>query len=64
MRFMIVPLLLCLAACGSDPKAFGITGPGDHTEQPRTAQDAVPGGDITAPQSVPNTGNGKFWGYN
>lgn len=63
MRFLIFPLLLCLAACTSDPRALGITGPG-QLEQPKTAQEAVPGGDLTTPQAVPNTGNGKFWGYN
>ena len=64
MRFLIVPLLLCLAACGSDPRALGITGPGGQIEQPKPAQEVVPGGDLTTPQSIPNTGNGKFWGYN
>ncbi len=63
MRFLIFPLLLCLTACGSDPGALGITGPG-RVDQPKPTQEAVPGGDITTPQSVPNTGNGKFWGYN
>jgi hypothetical protein len=63
MRFLILPLLLCLAACGSDPRVLGITGPG-QIEQPRPAQETLPGGDIAQPQSVPNTGNGKFWGYN
>jgi hypothetical protein len=63
MRFSVVAVLLCLAACGADPKALGITGPG-KIEQPKPLQDAVPGGDIALPQSGANTGNGKFWGYN
>ena len=62
MRFLIFPVLLCLAAC-ADPRAIGITGPG-QLEQFQPAQEAVPGGDIALPQAVPNTGNGKFWGYN
>ena len=63
MRFSIVALLLCLAGCGSDPKLLGITGPG-RIDQPKPMQEVVPGGDIAIPQSSPNTGNGKFWGYN
>ncbi len=63
MRFGALALMLCLTACGADPKALGITGPG-KIEQPKAAQEFVPGGDIAVPQSGPNTGNGKFWGYN
>lgn len=63
MRFLIVTFVLCLTACGPDPRAYGITGPG-QIEQPKPAGEAVPGGDITMPQAGANTGNGKYWGYN
>jgi len=64
MRFLMLPLLLCLAACGSGPQALGITGPGAQREQPKPAEDAVPGGDLRMQQTTPNSGNGNFWGYN
>jgi hypothetical protein len=63
MRILIIPLLLCLGACAADPSTLGITGPG-RLEPPRARQEIVPGGDISAPQSRPDTGNGRFWGYN
>ena len=63
MRFLILPLLLCLAGCVDDPAKLGITGPG-QVEAPKPREDAVPGGDITMPQSTPNTGSGRYFGYN
>ncbi len=63
MRYSILAVLLCLAGCASDPTALGITGPG-KIDQPKPAQESVPGGDITTPQYMPNTGSGRFWGYN
>jgi hypothetical protein len=67
MRLLILPLLICpvllsLAGCAADPKALGITGPG-QLAQPRPATEVMPGGDLAAPD-MPNSGNGRFWGYN
>ncbi len=63
MRFLMIPLLLCLAACAANPRALGITGPG-RAEVPKPRQATLPGGDIAAPQAVPDTGNNRYWGYN
>jgi hypothetical protein len=70
MRFILLSLLLFLAACGSDPAALGVTGaplavpPAD----PGELQTGIPGAPNTGTQLSPsqpaNTGSGKFWGYN
>jgi hypothetical protein len=70
MRFIMLSLLLILAACGTDPAALGITGaampvpPAD----PGETQTGIPGAPVTGTQYAPsmpaNTGAGKFWGYN
>jgi hypothetical protein len=72
--FAILCVLSCagLAACSSDPRSFGITGPGVHTvAEPQ----ADPGNGYSAgvPQSGttygptyggPSGGSTGFWGYN
>ena len=70
MRFIMFSLLLFLAACGSDPKAIGITGsqmPAPPPD-PGEAQTGIHGAPMTGTQYAPsqpaNTGAGKFWGYN
>lgn len=70
MRFIIFSLLLFLAACGADPKSFGITGSSMPMppDDPGEAQTGIHGAPITGTQYAPsmpaNTGAGKFWGYN
>ena len=63
MRWPMILLFLCLAGCSGSPRDYGITGPG-RSEPPPTREEAQPGGDISIPTATPNTGNGKFWGYN
>ena len=63
MRSLSLALLLCLAGCSGDPSSLGITGPGT-VELPKSRQEALPGGDIYPRDMQPNTGNGKYWGYN
>jgi hypothetical protein len=70
MRFAPVLLLLCLAACSGDPRAYGITGPGRPPQPPVQPDDATltqPGlpnsGSAYGPSVNPSTGNGRFWGY-
>ena len=70
MRFVMFMLPLFLAACGANPASLGITGapipalPPD----PGDTQTGIPGapshGTQYAPNLPPNTGAGKFWGYN
>jgi hypothetical protein len=63
-------LLLLLAACSANPAALGITGAGMPTPPPDPGemQTGIPGapqvGTQYAPSIHPNTGAGKFWGYN
>ena len=70
MRFILLSLLLFLAACGSDPRALGINGapmPAPPPD-PGETQTGIPGSPNTGTQYAPsqpaNTGSGKFWGYN
>lgn len=70
MRFIILSLLLLLAGCGTNPAALGITGaaiPAPPVD-PGEAQTGIPGAPNTGtqyrPNLPPNTGAGKFWGYN
>ncbi len=70
LRFILFSLLLFLAACGSDPKALGITGapmpvpPPDPGETQTGIRGAPNTGTQYAPSMPANTGAGKFWGYN
>jgi hypothetical protein len=70
MRFIILSLLLVLAACGTNPAALGITGAAipPAPVDPGEAQTGIPGAPNTGTQYAPsmpaNTGAGKFWGYN
>ena len=70
MRFIILSLLLLLAACGTDPATLGITGaaipapPRDPGEEQTGITGAPQTGTQYAPNLPPNTGAGKFWGYN
>jgi hypothetical protein len=70
MRYIMLSLLLFLAGCGANPAALGITGAGMATPppDPGETQTGIPGSPRTgtqyAPSVGPNTGAGKFWGYN
>jgi hypothetical protein len=70
MRFVIFALLLLLASCGANPAALGITGAPIPTppSDPGEAQTGITGAPQTgtqyAPNQTPNTGAGRFWGYN
>jgi hypothetical protein len=70
MRFIILSLLLFLAACNSDPAALGITGSTTPVPppDPGETQTGIHGAPMTGTQYAPsmpaNTGAGKFWGYN
>ena len=71
MRFIILSLIkLLLSACGADPRSLGITGavvPAPPAD-PGESQTGIPNAPLTgteyAPNLAPNTGAGKFWGYN
>lgn len=70
MRFIMLSLLLLLAGCGGKPEALGITGAPMPAQppDPGETQTGIPGAPKTgtqyAPNLPPNTGAGKFWGYN
>jgi hypothetical protein len=70
MRSILLSLLLCLAACGTDPASLGITGAAmpEPPLDPGETQTGIPGAPLTGTQLSPslpaNTGAGKFWGYN
>jgi hypothetical protein len=71
MRFAPVLLLLFLAGCASNPRAYGITGP-VHQEQPPDQPADADVGSPGIPTSgtpygtgvVPTTGATRYWGYN
>lgn len=70
MRYFVLTLLLVLAGCGGNPAALGITGapiPAPPPD-PGETQTGIPGAPQTgtqyAPNLPPNTGAGRFWGYN
>jgi hypothetical protein len=70
MRPILLLLLLCLAACGTNPAALGITGAPipKPPPDPGETQTGIPGAPQTGTQYAPNlpanTGAGNFWGYN
>jgi len=70
MRFILLTLLLILAGCSANPAALGITGApiAEPPSDPGETQTGIPGAPQTgtqyAPNLPPNTGAGKFWGYN
>jgi hypothetical protein len=70
MRTITILLVLLLAGCGANPAALGITGAGIPAPPPDPGeiQTGIPGAPQTgtqyAPSIGPNTGAGKFWGYN
>jgi hypothetical protein len=70
MPFIVFLLLLLLTGCGTNPAALGITGapitppPPDPGETQTGIQGAPQTGTQYAPSLPPNTGSGKFWGYN
>jgi hypothetical protein len=70
MRFILFSLLLLLAGCGTNPASLGITGGAIPTPppDPGETQTGITGAPQTgtqyAPNLPPNTGAGKFWGYN
>jgi len=70
MRFIMFSLLFFLTACDANPTALGITGAAIPASppDPGETQTGIPGAPSTgtqyAPNLPPNTGAGKFWGYN
>jgi hypothetical protein len=70
MRYVVLLLLLSLASCGANPASLGITGApmAEPPPDPGETQTGIPGAPQTgtqyAPSMPPNTGAGKFWGYN
>ena len=63
MRACVLIALLCLSACGTKPADWGIVGPG-ASPAPKSREEAIPTGDISMPYAAPNTGSGRYWGYN
>ena len=70
MRYFCFALLFVLAGCGADPASMGITGAGmaPPPRDPGAETTGITGapsvGTQYAPSVGPNTGAGKFWGYN
>ena len=75
MLRMVTVLCLCglLAGCAGGPQSLGITGPGPTgatTPQPYVAADPAESVESLgnaaryAPNMVPTTGGGRYWGYN
>ena len=70
MRFILLSLLFFVSACGGDPRSLGITGAASPVPAPdpgevTTGVQGMPAtGTQYAPSLGPNTGGGKFWGYN
>ena len=66
MRFILLSLPLFLGACGAGPAALGITGPGPALPQAPVPGpfEAPPSANQFAPSTGPNSGSGRFWGYN
>ena len=70
MRYIALTFLLFLAACGADPAALGITGAvapavlPDPGEVSTGIAGAPSTGTQYGPSVTPNTGAGRFWGYN
>jgi hypothetical protein len=69
MRTMLLLLLLSLAACSGDPRAYGITGARPAKPPPAPGEESSIGGapdtgTVYGPTNGPTTGGGQFWGYN
>lgn len=70
MKWMTLSVLLILSACASDPATLGITGGAapEAPPDPGEVQTGITGspaiGTRLSPSLGPNTGAGKFWGYN
>jgi hypothetical protein len=70
MRTIVLFLLVLLASCDANPAALGLTGstplvaPPDPGEVQTGIRGAPAVGTQYAPSAGPNTGSGKFWGYN
>jgi hypothetical protein len=70
MHFIALSLLIFLSACGTTPASLGISGapvlapPTDPGEAQTGINGAPQTGTQYAPSVAPNTGSGKFWGYN
>jgi len=70
MRTIALSLMVLLAACDANPAALGLTGsaPQVAPQDPGEVQTGIHGapavGTQYAPSAGPNTGAGKFWGYN
>lgn len=64
LRALMVALLAGLASCGGTPADYGITGPGVRSVAPKSRDVLNPAHDLSIPNSTPDTGNGRYWGYN
>jgi len=64
----LLVLALPLAACGSDPRSYGITGPGATPLPPPTdnAPDLSGPENSALPMGTPDStiGNSRYWRYN
>jgi len=71
MGALVALVCVCglLAGCTGGPQGVGITGPGAArpAAQPDEGSDpfeSLGNGGIYAPNMVPTTGGGRYWGYN
>jgi hypothetical protein len=70
MRWLCLLVLISLASCDATPAELGLTGAGIPTPptDPGEVQNGMAGapsvGTQISPSLGPNTGAGKFWGYN
>ncbi len=69
MRWLALLLPLAMAACAGNPKALGITGPGDAALVPPAGDSNTGATDLLqdtnpyAPAMVPTTEGGRYWNY-
>jgi len=68
-RILVLSLALWLNACGSDPAAFGITGPSEPAPPPvvdptQSVFGTPDTGFSNTPDPRPSAVGSRYWGYN